>query len=363
MIYVLLYASALLFFILDYKIRYSAVAGAIVTVGASCGLFFTLSTIYSTEMAFVGQNIDTSLARTNRSLLQLNLIVFFSLVFILAFSAVGKCVGKLLFKSAKDDESANKKAKKLFVISSVIATITGILFFAIYLIFTKVPIRISRLTLLKIRDTIGIPQTIPLFMTKYYVLFAVIILIGIVLAVLINTKIPFFKEISKTETDVKDAKSGNTPLIIGLVLACIGNVLAIIITFTLDNGMKNLKSFFSVSLLLLAGLLFLIIGTRKAAKKADLKPALPVIAFVLAIASFADLISMSKKVMPFLSALVTDASFMLASAGADLNLQVAYVRQGPTLIRNCGIFLLVFLLAGLAVTLFFLIKSSAKKQA
>ena len=195
-------------------------------------------------------------------------------------------------------------------------------------------------------------------------LFAAIIVLGIVLIILINTKITSYRELNVTGSEGKETKAFNVPLIIGLVLACISNIGALILTFTVNRTLKEDMRCLAFAVILALGLLFLLIGTKilASAKPGSSKTALQVISSVLAIASVVNVAAIARRLMRIVEGLIFNTDFILGQ----------YIRyesgifgrgQGGIFIRNISVSLLVLLIAAIAVTLVFLIKSSARKKA
>ena len=364
MIYTLLFASALLFFIADHKIRFSAIAGSLVAIGSACGMAFVLFEYYTVDMRMTSYNSPVDTYRTNYNLAMTNQVLFLSLVSILAFWVAGKCLGKLIFKNTENEEAANKKAKTLFIISSVLTVISGILFFVLNAVSSTLAGNRPRSDAAKLKYTIGLPSAGAKFMMgKYYVLFAAIIVLGIVLFILINTKITSYKELNKAGDESKETKAFNVPLIIGLVLACISNIFALILTFTINHTIKEDMRCFIFAVIISLGLIFLLIGTKilASAKPGSSKTALQVISSFLAIASLVNAAAIARRLMPIIDGLIYNAGFVL---GQYLSYESGFRRDlGGSYFKNISIFLLVLLIAAIAVTLVFLIKSSTRKKA
>jgi hypothetical protein len=364
MIYALLFALALLFFISDHKIRFSAIAGSLVAIGSACGMAFVLFEYYTlaSRMASYYSPVDTY--RTNLNLALTNQILSLSLVSILAFWIAGRCLGKLIFKNAEDGDAANKKAKTLFIISSVLTVISGILFFVLNAVSPKLAANRPRIEATNLKYTIGLPSAGAEFvMGKYYVLFAAIIVLGIVSIILINTKITSYRELNEAGSEGKETKAFNVPLIIGLVLACISNIVALILTFSVNITIKEDICSFSFAVILALGLLFLLIGTKilASAKPGSSKTALQVISSVLAIASVVNIAAIARKLMRIIEGLLFNTDFILEQYFSPSS---GFRRgQGGLLFRNFSVFLLVLLIAAITVTLVFLIKSSTRKKA
>ena len=130
LIYIILLVSALLFFILDRKIRFAVIPGIIVTVCSWCGLIYNL--VYSSQSFATTQG--SIYIKTLKSFMLLTpsvSIAFYSVITIMLFTAIGLFIGRLVFDPVNDLNKAQKKAKTLSVTASLITGIASILYFVL----------------------------------------------------------------------------------------------------------------------------------------------------------------------------------------------------------------------------------------
>ena len=364
LIYIILLASALLFFILDRKIRFAVIPGIIVTVCSWCGLIYNL--VYSSQSFATTQG--SIYIKTLKSFMLLTpsvSIAFYSVITIMLFTAIGLFIGRLVFDPVNDLNKAQKKAKTLSVTASLITGIASILYFVLDAL-KNTGGRGS--TVAKIAAFCGVSFVEPIANRKtvFIVVFILLIALSIFCLVFINTRLISYRAItpavSENGEEAKKTVQKNALSIIGLCFTGVGNigfwiVDAIRKKASLYDQLRLIVTVNIYQLFIVAGLILLAIGLRRLVSCKGRPPYIvPVISAVFIAASYVSSIVNYKDLLNFLSA---------AFQGSDITdiILGAMFRRTTLAVNNILIVLLIVLVAWAVWVIISSVRASAKKEA
>ena len=267
MIYAFLFIAAFLFFVADRKVRLAILPGIIVTLMACFAVIWGSITMYCVRRGANAFPPDFyRLIRGNMqmgiAIIAIPIIIIMATTCIVAFLFLGKAIGKALFNPAKDGKGYNTISRIIYIAASVLTAIAGFYFILVtFLVRIPDPRMVNAVkSIYKIFGSIG-------FRMEGATAFGIIaMLIGILCAILICTKIPFFRTLKPEDPKKIERlkKSGKNPFaIIGFALSGIG-ILGTLIT-ALDGIIShNLYFYFygytSTLILGIAILVFLVLG-------------------------------------------------------------------------------------------------------
>jgi len=267
MIYAFLFIAAFLFFIADRKIRLAILPGIIVTFMTCFAVIWGSITMYCVRRGANAFPPDFyRLIRGNMqmgiAIIAIPIIIIMATTCIVAFLFLGKAIGKALFNPAKDGKGYNTISRIIYIAASVLTAIAGFYFILVtFLVRIPDPRMVNAVkSIYKIFGSIG-------FRMEVANAFGIIaMLIGILCAILICTKIPFFRTLKPEDPKKIERlkKSGKNPFaIIGFALSGIG-ILGTLIT-ALDGIISHNLYFYyygymSTLILGIAILVFLVLG-------------------------------------------------------------------------------------------------------
>ena len=348
LIYIILLASALLFFILDRKIRFAVIPGIIVTVCSWCGLIYNL--VYSSQSFATTQG--SIYIKTLKSFMLLTpsvSIAFYSVITIMLFTAIGLFIGRLVFDPVNDLNKAQKKAKTLSVTASLITGIASILYFVLDAL-KNTGGRGS--TVAKIAAFCGVSFVEPIANRKT---------VFIVVFILISYR-AITPAVSENGEEAKKTVQKNALSIIGLCFTGVGNigfwiVDAIRKKASLYDQLRLIVTVNIYQLFIVAGLILLAVGLRRLVSCKGRPPYIvPVISAVFIAASYVSSIVNYKDLLNFLSA---------AFHGSDITdiILGAMFRRTTLAVNNILIVLLIVLVAWAVWVIISSVRASAKKEA
>ena len=330
--YVLLLVAAFLFFILDRKIRFAVIPGTVATVCAWCSLIYNyFYTAPALSFVPVGSFSVIDQVKPFSLLAPLDATILYSAITVMLFAVFGKLIGKLIFDAAVDELKAQKKAKAVFLIASIIAGVTSILYFVFDALKHNVGRNYAYVNFMKFY---GVSLVTPIANREkvFVVIYILLIIMSILCIVLINTK-SFIGNIGFLIVDAAKKKASYDE------------------TMTL-LFMKNLYN-----IMIIIGLIFIAVGVNKLIRGKGKMPAvIPVISAAVVIASYIAMLLISIDTMKFLTAVMSGSDILLSMTGPS------FVGKGPSSIVNALTFLLVLLCAGSVFLIISLIRSSAKKE-
>lgn len=356
-------ASALLFFILDRKIRFAVIPGIIVTVCSWCGLIYNL--VYNSQSFATTQG--SIYIKTLKSFMLLTpsvSIAFYSVITIMLFTAIGLFIGRLVFDPVNDLNKAQKKAKTLSVTASLITGIASILYFVLDALKDKVGRNYPFIYFAKFCG-VSFVQPIANRKTVFIVVFILLIVLSVLCLVFINTKLASYRTItpaiSENGAETKKPAKKNALTIIGLCFTGVGNI-----GFWIVDALRKKSSFYNqvrliitvnlYQLLIVAGLILLAIGLKRLVSCNGRPPCIvPAIAAVFVTASYISSVMNFTDLLNFLNAIVR---------GSDITTQVfgiVFSRNG-TEVKTVLVFLLIVLIAWAVFLIIRMIRSSAKKE-
>lgn len=267
MIYAFLFIAAFLFFIADRKIRLAILPGIIVTFMTCFAVIWGSITMHCVRRGAIAFPPDFyRLIRGNMqmgiAIIAIPIIIIMATTCIVAFLFLGKAIGKALFNPAKDGKGYNTISRIIYIAASVLTAIAGFYFILVtFLVRIPDPRMVNAVkSIYKIFGSIG-------FRMEVANAFGIIaMLIGILCAILICTKIPFFRTLKPEDPKKIERlkKSGKNPFaIIGFALSGIG-ILGTLIT-ALDGIISHNLYFYyygymSTLILGIAMLVFLVLG-------------------------------------------------------------------------------------------------------
>ena len=346
LIYIILLASAFLFFIIDRKIRFAVIPGIVVTVCSFCGLIYNY--LYSSQtFATVNGPIYMKSLSSFLLLTPLVSIAFYSAITIMLFSAIGLFIGRLVLDPVNDIIKSQKKAKTLSVTASLITGIASILYFVLDAL-KNTGGRGSAFA--KIARFCGVSFVEPIHNRKtvFIVVFILLIVLSILWLVFINTKLISYRTItpavSENGTETNKTAQKNALSIIGLCFTGVGNigfwiVDAIRKKADLYDQMRLIITVNFYQLLIVAGLILLAVGLRRLVSCKGRPPYIvPVISAVFIAVSYVSSIVNYKDLLNFLSA---------AFQGSDITdiILGAMFRRTTLAVNNILIVLLIVLVA------------------
>ena len=364
--YVLLLVAAFLFFILDRKIRFAVIPGTVATVCAWCSLIYNyFYTAPALSFVPVGSFSVIDQVKPFSLLAPLDATILYSAITVMLFAVFGKLIGKLIFDAAVDELKAQKKAKAIFLIASIITGVTRILYFVFDALKHNVGRNYAYVNFMKFY---GVSLVTPIANREkvFVVIYILLIIMSILCIVLINTKLASFRTIaspsSEGDAPVKKTSGINAFAIIGLCVSCVGNIGFLIVDAAKKKAsydetmtllfMKNLYN-----IMIIIGLIFIAVGVNKLIRGKGKMPAvIPVISAAVVIASYIAMLLISIDTMKFLTAVMSGSDILLSMTGPS------FVGKGPSSIVNALTFLLVLLCAGSVFLIISLIRSSAKKE-
>ena len=226
MIYAFLFIAAFLFFIADRKIRLAILPGIIVTFMTCFAVIWGSITMYCVRRGANAFPPDFyRLIRGNMqmgiAIIAIPIIIIMATTCIVAFLFLGNAIGKALFNPAKDGKGYNTISRIIYIAASVLTAIAGFYFILVtFLVRIPDPRMVNAVkSIYKIFGSIG-------FRMEGATAFGIIaMLIGILCAILICTKIPFFRTLKPEDPKKIERlkKSGKNPFaIIGFALSGIG---------------------------------------------------------------------------------------------------------------------------------------------
>ena len=361
MIYALLFASALLFFILDRKISNSIIPGTLVTLTTWWVLLHTiafkisLSDPYNSMLYSSRYRVEMNTAIRALSLINLSIII--TLISAAAFFALAKSLGKLLFKDSEDSAKATKNARLLFIIASAAVSLSGLYFLFINLSADR------RNNFASITNIFGdtyfefFYQKFP--MDKIASIFYIVL--GIIFIVLIIAKLFSIKELKPAVSETQPVAQKNTLLIAGIIISAVGNLVSLIRALIKINAYKrglfvllgsSTTSFltFVSFILIIAGLIILSIAVCKVFASGQ-KP--PIIAIVIS-----DIL-LALSVVDSAYIILSFSQF-LASSLNDFQLDPMLLLNMPSYVQTASIVLMLISITGLIVMTLVMLKKSAK---
>lgn len=367
MVYCILFAAAFMFFILDRKIRFSAIPGIAVTFLAWTVLVrFAYDTSYTSSMNFSSHSYSLQRIFISISYLAPAVLIFcFALLSSVVLSALGRNIGKLVFDNAKDIDKSNKTAKLLFIISSAVSGIASILFvISNSLRFTtsgKTRVGIDRFV-----RFYGNPQKPAAKMNIYNTAFITLAILSVAFIILVFVLKDNFRKILPGDPNAQKTNAKSKLLIPGIVLVCTGNICIWCSALINSTRWKHLvlynsgsTGFFTTIALILnlTGIIFIIITLNKMASAKQSKTPVPLllISSVLIIGAVVDQFLVTADLIRFLVRFLPSLRF-------STNGFTWVYRIYPTLLMYSSIILLILLIVGCIIFFKKMISASAKKE-
>lgn len=304
MLIFLLFTAAFLYFILDRKIRCSFIPGVLIASLACISLIWECETRYFLRFRFPSalKSLGFGNVLATRILIAAVIFIIVGPAIILLLLFLGRLIGKAIFRSSNNGKKSETLAKALYLTASAISGLCGIYQFIIAVPYLFPNPRTSN-SFLRIRRVIGVLGATGISCVIYGIL---LITVFIVCLILVLAKARMYKNIKSSEPLVPAGavlpKAKNPMLTIGIILAAVGNVGTWIIALVgvlvwrrvyFFNGYTHTKLLCATCILLMiAGLIFIIIGLTKipSGNQAKLPVVRLVFGILLIIASFGDLV-------------------------------------------------------------------------
>ena len=306
MIYVILFFAAFLFFVADRKVRLAILPGILTTLMACVALVWGTLVTYHVQTG--GRMLPSFMrssnpANTAAAIVTLAVVttVIVAPVAVVALLFLGKAIGKVLFNPAKDGDKYKTLSRILYIAGSVLMVLSGLYYIILPLIARSPDIKMNHLYV-GITKAVG---RIGFKLGESITVGSILIVVGLLCAILICTKIPFFRTLKAEDPKKIERlkKSGKNPFsIIGFVFTGLGILGILIITiiclpqwgrvFFFDGYTHTQIISAFLLLFLIIGVIFLGIGLGriKYQKKAGTRIAFLITSLVLLVMSMGGLI-------------------------------------------------------------------------